>query len=121
MNHVLEGSVRKAGNRLRITAQLTETATDHHVWAERYDRNLEDVFAVQDEVARSVSAALAVALNADEHERLGRPSTESIAAYDSAAIELWLVLFMVLGGMSFILYTRLLRREWARWKAEAPV
>jgi adenylate cyclase len=82
VRYVLEGSVRKAGNRLRITAQLTDAITDHHVWADRYDRNLEDVFAVQDEVARSVAATLAVALTSDEHERLGRPPTHNIAAYD---------------------------------------
>jgi len=82
VRHVLEGSVRRAGNRLRITAQLTDAATDHHVWAERYDRELEDVFAVQDEVARSVADALAVALNPDEQNRLGRPPTENMAAYD---------------------------------------
>jgi adenylate cyclase len=82
VRYVLEGSVRKAQSRLRITAQLTDAITDHHVWADRYDRNLEDVFAVQDEVARSVATALAVALNPDEHERLGRAPTENIAAYD---------------------------------------
>ena len=82
VRYVLEGSVRKAGNRLRITAQLTDAATDHHVWADRYDRDLEDVFAVQDEVARSVASALAVAINPDERERLGRPPTENVAAYD---------------------------------------
>ena len=82
VRYVLEGSVRKAGNRLRISAQLTDAATDHHVWAERYDRNLEDVFAVQDDVARSVVDALAIALKPDEQERVGRPPTENIAAYD---------------------------------------
>lgn len=82
VRYVLEGSVRKAGSRLRITAQLTDATTDHHVWAERYDRNLEDVFAVQDDVARSVVAALAIALSPDEHERVGRAPTENIAAYD---------------------------------------
>jgi adenylate cyclase len=82
VRHVLEGSVRKAGNRLRITAQLVDASSDHHVWADRYDRGIEDVFAVQDEVARSVAAALAVALNPDEQERLSRPPTENIAAYD---------------------------------------
>ena len=82
VRYVLEGSVRKAGDRLRITAQLVDAATDHHVWADRYDRKLEDVFAVQDEVARSVAAALAVALKPDESERLSRPPTDNIAAYD---------------------------------------
>ena len=82
VRYVLEGSVRRAGDRLRITAQLIDAATDHHVWADRYDRKLEDVFAVQDEVARSVAAALAVALKPDESERLSRPPTDDIAAYD---------------------------------------
>ena len=82
VRYVLEGSVRKAGNRLRISAQLTDAASDHHVWAERYDRELEDVFAVQDDVARSVVDALAIALKPDEQERVGRPPTENIAAYD---------------------------------------
>ena len=82
VRYVLEGSVRKAGNRLRITAQLTDASSDHHVWADRYDRELEDVFAVQDEVARSVASALAVALDPDERERLGRAPTENVAAYD---------------------------------------
>lgn len=82
VRYVLEGSVRKAESRLRITAQLSDAITDHHVWADRYDRNLEDVFAVQDEVARSVAAALAVALKPDEHERLGRAPTGNLAAYD---------------------------------------
>ena len=82
VRYVLEGSVRKAGDRLRITAQLIDASTDHHVWADRYDRKLEDVFAVQDEVARSVAAALAVALKPDESERLSRPPTDNIAAYD---------------------------------------
>ena len=50
VRYVLEGSVRKAGNRLRITTQLIDAPTDHHVWAERYDRDLEDIFAVQDEI-----------------------------------------------------------------------
>ena len=82
VRYVLEGSVRKAGNRLRISAQLTDATTDHHVWAERYDRQLEDVFAVQDEVARSVVDALAIALKPDENERVGRPPTDNMEAYD---------------------------------------
>ncbi len=82
VRYVLEGSVRKAGNRIRITAQLIDSATEHHLWAERYDRDLEDVFAVQDEVARSVAAAMAVALKPHEGERIGRPPTDNIEAYD---------------------------------------
>lgn len=82
VRHMLEGSVRKAGKRLRISAQLIDAASDHHLWAERYDRDLEDIFAVQDEVARAVAAALAVALKPDEGRRLSRPPTENVEAYD---------------------------------------
>jgi adenylate cyclase len=82
VRYVLEGSVRKAGKRLRITAQLIDATTDHHIWVDRYDRDLEDVFAVQEGVARSVASALAVALKPEERERLGRPLTENIEAYD---------------------------------------
>ena len=82
VRYVLEGSVRKAAKRLRITAQLIDATTDHHLWAERYDRDLEDVFAVQEEVARNVASALAVALKPEERERLSRPPTENVEAYD---------------------------------------
>ncbi len=82
VRYVLEGSVRKAGTRLRITAQLIDAATDHHLWAERYDREIEDIFAIQDEVARHVADALAVALKPTEGERLDRPPTDNIEAYD---------------------------------------
>ena len=79
---VLEGSVRKAGDRVRITAQLVDATTENHLWAERYDRNLEDIFAVQDEVAQKVVSALAVTLKAGEEERLGRKHTPNLEAYD---------------------------------------
>lgn len=79
---VLEGSVRKAGRRLRITAQLIDAATDHHLWAERYDRDIDDIFAVQDEVARHVARTLAVALEPGELERLAHVLTQNMEAYD---------------------------------------
>ncbi len=60
---VLEGTIRRSGNRLRITAQLVESSTRHSVWAERYDRQLEDVFAIQDEIARSIAQALRITLD----------------------------------------------------------
>jgi adenylate cyclase len=82
VRYVLEGSVRKAGNRLRITAQLIDATTDRHLWGERYDRDLEDVFAVQEDVARSVASALAVTLGPEEHQRLSRAPTENLVAYD---------------------------------------
>ncbi len=82
VRYVLEGSVRKAGNRLRITAQLIDAPTDHHVWVERYDRDLEDVFAVQDEVARQVAEALEVALTPRESGRHAQPPTTNMEAYE---------------------------------------
>ncbi|MEO5701234.1 MAG: adenylate/guanylate cyclase domain-containing protein, partial [Casimicrobiaceae bacterium] len=82
VRYVLEGSVRKAGDRLRITAQLVDAASDHHLWAERYDRKLEDVFAIQDEVARSVATAMQVALLPEELTRVGQSRPRDLEAYD---------------------------------------
>jgi TolB-like protein len=82
VRYAMEGSVRKAGNRLRITAQLVDVTTDHHLWAERYDRDLADIFAVQEEVVHSVASALAVVLKPEEWERLSRTPTVNIEAYD---------------------------------------
>jgi adenylate cyclase len=82
VRYVLEGSVRKAADRLRITAQLIDAATDHHLWAERYDRDLADIFAVQDEVARHVAEALAVTLKPGESEQLAHAPTDNMSAYD---------------------------------------
>ena len=74
--------MRKAGNRLRITAQLIDAINDHHLWAERYDRDIEDIFAVQDEAARSVADALAVTLKPGEIQQLAHNPTDNISAYD---------------------------------------
>jgi adenylate cyclase len=79
---VLEGSVRKAGNTVRINAQLIDGSTGGHLWAERYDRQLEDIFAVQDEVTRNIVTALQVALTADEHRRRQMPAKVDPEAYD---------------------------------------
>ena len=80
--YVLEGSIRRAGNRLRITAQLVETRTRHSAWAERYDREIEDVFAIQDEIARSIAQALRVTLTPQEEKNIGKKGTENLQAYD---------------------------------------
>jgi len=80
--YVLEGSIRRAGNRVRITAQLVEASTRHSVWAERYDRQLEDVFAIQEEIARSIAQALRIALTPQEEKSIGRKPTENALAYD---------------------------------------
>jgi adenylate cyclase len=79
---VVEGSVRKAGNRLRITAQLIEASTDRHVWAERYDRNIEDIFSTQDEIARTVAAIAAGHVTTAAAARSRTRPTESLSAYD---------------------------------------
>jgi TolB-like protein len=80
--YVLEGSIRRAGNRLRITAQLVETKTRHSAWAERYDREIEDVFAIQDEIARSIAQALRITLTPQEEKTIARKPTENLQAYD---------------------------------------
>jgi TolB-like protein len=79
---VLEGSFRKAGNRIRVTAQLIEVAKDRHLWSQNYDRNLDDVFAVQSDVAKQVADALRVRIPSSERERIERKPTESTTAYN---------------------------------------
>ena len=80
--YVLEGSIRRAGERLRINAQLVDTHTDHPVWSERYDREMKDVFEVQDEIARKIAEALRVKLTPQEKEALASKPTENMQAYD---------------------------------------
>jgi serine/threonine protein kinase/Tfp pilus assembly protein PilF len=80
--YVLSGSLRRAGNRLRITAQLVETRTRTSVWAERYDRNMEDVFAIQDEIAQSIATALRVMLTESEKKAIAKAPTVDVKAYD---------------------------------------
>ncbi len=82
VRHVLEGSVRKAANRLRITAQLVSAADGYHLWSERYDRELDDVFAIQDEIATTIAAKLQVTLAAGGRQQLVKPGTENLQAYD---------------------------------------
>jgi len=82
VRYILEGSVRKSGNRLRITAQLVEAETGNHVWAERYDRDLDDIFAVQDEITERVVAAIEPELYAAEDFRSQRKPPESLDAWE---------------------------------------
>jgi adenylate cyclase len=79
---VLEGSVRKSGNQIRITAQLIKTDDGCHLWAEHYDRELKDIFAVQDEIARSIAATLKIALTPRESSAIGKAPTTDLEAYD---------------------------------------
>ena len=84
VNHVLEGSVRKAGNTVRITAQLIDVRTDSHLWSATYDRELEDIFAIQDEIAGHIVQALKIALGAGEQESMAhvQKPTENLEAYE---------------------------------------
>jgi serine/threonine protein kinase/tetratricopeptide (TPR) repeat protein len=80
--YVLAGSLRRAGNRLRINAQLVDTRTDFPLWSERYDRQMEDVFELQDEIARKIAEALRVTLSPQEEAALAAKPTENLQAYD---------------------------------------
>ena len=82
VSHVLEGSVRKAGNRVRITAQLIEGASDSHIWAERYDRDLTDIFSLQDEISQAIVAALRLRLLPAEKAAIERRGTANPDAYN---------------------------------------
>jgi adenylate cyclase len=82
VRYVLEGSVRKAGNQVRVTAQLIDATTSHHIWAERYDRELKDIFAVQDEIMREIVVALDVELNAGEQARAWSSGTTNLEAWE---------------------------------------
>ncbi|MBI3706658.1 MAG: hypothetical protein HY246_03090 [Proteobacteria bacterium] len=82
VRYVIEGSIRKAGERVRITAQLIDASSGLHVWAERYDRDLKDIFDLQDDVRQKIVAALAITLNAGDRQRLAQRPTNNLAAYD---------------------------------------
>lgn len=79
---VLEGSVRKSGDKLRITAQLISVADGCHLWNERYDREVKDIFAIQDEIARSIATTLRITLTPRESDAIGRAPTSDLQAYD---------------------------------------
>jgi len=82
VQYVVEGSVRKVGNRVRVTVQLIDVEADRHVWAERYDRQLEDIFAIQDEVTTAIVATLPGRMEAATRERVARKPTDNMAAYE---------------------------------------
>ena len=82
VDHVLEGSVRKSGNRIRVTAQLIDVHTDTHLWAETYTRELDDIFAVQDEIASAIVGALKITLSGDEQQSMSNRSTSNAEAYN---------------------------------------
>jgi len=82
VNYVLEGSVRKVGDRVRINAQLIDVKTINHVWADRYDRDLKDIFNIQDEVSKRIVSALALKLTEGEEARIFKKATKNMDAYD---------------------------------------
>jgi adenylate cyclase len=82
VDYVLEGSVRKAGGRIRVTVQLIDAETDRHIWAERYDRELEDIFAIQDEITHAIVATLQGRVEAATHDRAKRKPTDNMIAYE---------------------------------------
>jgi serine/threonine protein kinase/tetratricopeptide (TPR) repeat protein len=79
---ILEGSVRRSGDRVRIVSQLIDARTDEHIWAETYDREMEDIFDIQSEVAQKIALALKAKLSPEEKERIEEKPTESLTAYD---------------------------------------
>jgi TolB-like protein/DNA-binding winged helix-turn-helix (wHTH) protein/Tfp pilus assembly protein PilF len=83
VSHIIEGSVRKAGDVIRITVQLVDASSGKHIWAERYDRNLADVFAIQDEVVGHITRALSLRLTPQEKQRLAFRGTDNLQAYDA--------------------------------------
>lgn len=91
VKHVLEGSVRKAGNTIRVTAQLIEVQTDTNLWSETYTRELNDIFAVQDDIAQSIVAALQQELSSEDQQGLTRRSTNNVEAYNKylLGLHLW--------------------------------
>ena len=82
VGYIVEGSIRKAGNKVRVTAQLIDARSDNHIWAERYDRDLEDIFEVQDDVVRRVVSTLVGRLEHERQERTRRQSESQLQAYD---------------------------------------
>lgn len=82
VDYVIEGSVRKAGGRVRVTVQLIDAETDRHIWAERYDRELQDIFAIQDEMTCAIAATLPGRVEAAAHDRTKRKPTENMRAYE---------------------------------------
>ena len=84
VRYVVEGNVRRAGDRVRISVQLIDATTGNHVWAERYDRDVEDIFALQDEIAQTIAATLPGRVEAADVEQAKRKPTENMAAYDYA-------------------------------------
>lgn len=103
VRYVLEGSVQKVGDKVRVNAQLVDATTSRHLWADRYDRDLRDLFVLQDEIVQTIVGTLAVKVNAAERERIMRKATDNLEAYD-----------YVLRGQDYLSRTTLLANMEAR-------
>ena len=80
--YIVEGSIRKSGNRVRITAQLIDATSGNHIWAERYDRDLQDIFTVQDEIVETIAGRLGSEVDLLERQRAERKPTRNLDAWD---------------------------------------
>ena len=89
VRYVVEGSVRRSGGRVRVTAQLIDAETGNHIWAERYDRHIEEVFAVQDEITTAVANAIIPAISGLEQRRALRKRPENLGAWEAYQCGLW--------------------------------
>jgi TolB-like protein/Flp pilus assembly protein TadD len=100
VRYIVEGSVRRAGNRVRITAQLIDAVDDAHLWAERYDRDLEDIFAVQDEVTRAIVTTIEPTLAETERQRARRKPPESLDVWEAYQRGLWHLYQLTADGLA---------------------
>src|SRR5205814_7981387 len=103
--HVLEGSVQRSGNRVRVTAQLIDARTDTHLWADRYDRDLADVFAIQSEIAKAIADQLQAKISPSEKSAIEQPTTTDVTAFNlySHAKNLFLTAFAGANGRADLL------------------
>jgi TolB-like protein/Tfp pilus assembly protein PilF len=117
VSHVIEGSVQRAANKVRVNAQLIDTRTDAHLWAQTYDRDLSDVFAIQSEIAQAIADQLQARLSPNEKAAITKPPTTDLAAFDLYSRGKTLLLtatFSTLGGAKFRQATDLLNQAVAR-------
>src|SRR5205823_2729869 len=114
--HLLEGSVQRAGNKVRVNAQLIDARTDAHQWAETYDRDLADVFAIQSEIAKAIADQLQTKLSPSEKSAIEQPPTTDITAFNlySHAKNLFLTAFGGTNGRDLLQATELLKQAVAR-------
>jgi TolB-like protein len=114
--HLVEGSVQRAGNRVRVNAQLVDARSDAHLWAQTYDRDLADVFAIQSEIAKAIADQLQAKLSPNEKAAIERPPTTDVSAFDlySRAKSLMIASFSAIGGPKLLQAVDLLNQALAR-------